>query len=255
MPARKKDVSIDVVEINTGRIDFCLLGKTPIILNRMSEKAKRELLLPRGKKTAAERAHSLKHNPIEEFRASPYTSTDPDAETLLCGLSVWFKKAIMGAAVDIPGSSKAQIGRLMWVEGERVPIYGVPKLFMAPTRGADMARTPDIRTRCIVPQWATRVSLSFVKPLLNEQVISNLLAAAGLMQGAGDWRPQKGSENYGQYDLVEESNPDFQAIVASGGREVQQAAMDNPEPYDAETEEMLDWFNTEVQRRGLEVAV
>lgn len=256
MPAKKdaNKQSLEVVEFDTGRIDFCILGRTPIILNRMSEKAKHELLFPKGRKTAAEKARSVKHNPWQEFRDSPYLDPSEDAPTYLTHLATSFKAAIRGAGVDVPGATKAQIGRLLWVEGERIALYGLPRMFMAVTRSADMNRTPDVRTRAIVPRWACRVSVSFMRPVLTAATVTNLLAAAGLTQGVGDWRPEKGSGNYGQFVPVNEDDPEFQEILRTGGRQPQFEAMQNPVAYDEETEELLEWFADEADRRGLEVA-
>lgn len=247
-----KATSIDVVEFDVGKVDFCIIGRTPIILNRMSEKAKHELLMPKGRKTAADKARSLKHNPFEEFRNSPYTNMDKSAPTYIEHLSTAFKAAIRGAGVDVPGASKAQLGRLLWVEGERVSLYGVPRLFMAVTRSADMNKTPDVRSRAIIEHWACRLSVSFIQPMLNVKTVANLLAAAGLTQGVGDWRPEKGSGNYGQFALVEDSDKEFKAILKNGYKE-QFAAMQNPVPYDHETEELLTWFGEEADRRGLKI--
>lgn len=248
-----KETTIDVQEMSTNRVEFCVLGRTPIILNRMSEKAKYELLMPKGRKTSAQKAQSLKHNPVQEFRDSPYTIPDDDAPTYLAHLATSFKAAIRGAGVDVPGATKAQLGRLMWVEGERIPLYGEPRLFMAVTRSADMNRTPDVRTRAIVPRWACKLSVSFVTPQLNAKTVGNLLAAAGLTQGVGDWRPEKGSGNFGQFDLVGPDDETFNEIVNRGGRDVQKHAMENPQPYDHETEELLAWFSEEAERRGIEI--
>ncbi len=250
--AKGKSASIDVVEFDVGKVDFCILGRTPIILNRMSEKAKHELLMPKGRKTAADKARSLKHNPYEEFRDSPYTNLDKNADTYIEHLSTAFKAAIRGAGVDVPGATKAQLGRLLWVEGERVSIYGAPRLFMSVTRSADMNRTPDVRTRAIIGNWACRLTVSFIQPMLNVKTVANLLAAAGLTQGVGDWRPEKGSGNYGQFQLVEEKNKEFQAAVKVGYRE-QFAAMQNPVTYDHETDDLLTWANEEADRRGLKL--
>lgn len=247
--AAKKDTEIQILEINTGRLDFCVLGKTPLILNRMSEKAQRELLLPRGRKNAAEKAASLKHNPLEEYRASVYRDPDESAPTYLLMMATAFKGALRSAAMDLPGSSKSQIGRLTFVEGQWVPIFGVPQIFMSVTRSADMNRTPDIRTRAILPEWACRVSITFVKPILRDQAVANLFAAAGITMGVGDFRPEKGKGNYGQFELVSEDNEQFQRIMKLG-RADQVAAMEEPEPHDAETEDLLSWFDVEVRRRG-----
>lgn len=248
--AAKKEAEIDVLKVDHGRLDFCILGTTPIVLNRMSEKAMHELLMPKGKKTAADKASTLKHDPIAEFRASPYTDPDEGAPTFITHLSTAFKGSLKSAALDLPGANKSQIGRLTWVDGERVGIYGIPKLFMSVTRSADMNRTPDIRTRAIIPEWAARISVSFVRPILREQVVANLLASAGIIQGVGDWRPGKGSGTYGQFNLVSADDPKFMHVLKHGGRAAQIAAMDSPEPYDRESSEMLDWFKVESNRRG-----
>jgi len=253
MATKTQNASIDVLEISTNRVDFCVLGRTPLILNRMSEKAKYELLFPKGRKTAAQKANSLKHEPLKEFRASPYILSDEDAPTYLAHLPTAFKNAIRGAGVDIPGATKAQLGRLLWVEGEKVPVYGVPKLLMSVTRSADMNKTPDVRSRVIIPEWACRLSVSFVTPQLTTKTVGNLLAAGGLIQGVGDWRPEKGSGSYGQFELVDEKNADFKRILKQGRAE-QKRAMDHPESHDMETEELLSWFYDEAGRRGIEIA-
>ena len=255
MATKKDQTEISVMEVSQQKVDYCILGSTPIILNRMSEKAKNELLFPKGRKSSAEKARSLKHNPFQEFKDSPYRLSDENAPTLLAHLATAFKKAIAGTALDIPGATKAQISRLMWVEGEKIALYGIPKLFMSVTRSADMNKTPDIRTRAIVPEWACRLTVSFATPMLKETVVSNLLAAAGQIQGVGDWRPEKGSGTFGQFALVEEENKDFQRILKEGGRAAQIAAMEAGEPYDIDTEELLSWFVAEADTRGFKEVV
>jgi len=253
MATAKKDTAVDVLKVTHSTLDFCVLGSTPIILNRMSEKVLRELLMPKGKKTASEKASSQKHIPLEEFRDSPYTNRDEDGATLIQHLSSAFKGAIKAAALDMPGATKSQIGRLTWVNGERVDIYGVPELLMSVTRSADINKTPDVRTRAIVPLWAARVSVSFVTPLLREQGIANLLASAGIMSGVGDWRPGKGSGTYGQFELVSEDDERFSHIIKHGGRKAQEDAMASPNFYDQDTEDLFRWYEAEANRRGFKV--
>lgn len=245
---------IQIIEINTGTITVAVVGTTPLILNRLAEKAKHELLLPKGRKTTAEKAASLKHDPIAEFRASPVRLRDNDAKTLLALPSTAFKGAMRTAALDLPGAKKSQIGRLTYIPGEFVGVYGVPEVFSTIVRSADMNRTPDVRTRCIVPKWAAVLSITFVRPIMREQAIANLLAAAGITVGVGDFRPEKGAGNYGQFEVVGADDPRLLEIMANGGRAAQQAAMEEPEAYDEDTEELLSWFDVEVRRRGFKVA-
>lgn len=242
--------SIVVDEIKTEVIELAIVGTTPVILNRLPEKARHELLLPAGRKTAADRASSLKHDPIQEFRSSPYVLKDDDNPTYLAGLASWFKGAVMTAALRVPGAKKTEIGQLLWVQGERLPIYGVPEVLSAITRDASINRTPDVRTRAIVPEWATVIRVELVTPLLNVRSVVNLFAAAGKVAGVGDWRPEKGKGTYGQFAIVDPEDETFRRIIAEGGRDAQIAAMDNPTAYDEETSELLQWFDVEVERRG-----
>lgn len=253
MPKTKeKDDALVITEVSEGRVDVVLVGRSPLLLHRMAEKAKRELLLPAGRKTAADKAANLKHNPLEEYRSSAIQlSTGP---TLLGFRSAGVKQAIASAALDMPGSvSKAKIGRLVWVPGENLPIYGTQRLFMTTVRMADMNRTPDIRTLAIVPKWAIPVTLNFALPLLNPTIIVNLLIAAGLYIGIGDGRNEKGKLAYGQFQVMTvaeaKADKDVQQIF-SQTRNVQTKAMRDPDPYDEETRELFTWFEAEIRTRG-----
>lgn len=248
--ASSEEIS-EILKVTTGTFECCIVGTSPLILNRMSEKAKHELLLPRGRKNAVERATTLKHLPIDEYRASAYTLKDDSQPTFLAMLSTSFKGALRSAALDMPGAKKAQIGRLTYIAGDYVGIYGVPKLFMSIVRSADMNKTPDVRTRAIVPHWACRVSVTFVQPLIRAQAVANLLAAAGITIGVGDGRPEKGAMSYGQFRIADKNDPEFMSIMKSGGRVAQKDAIDNPVCYDDETTELLSWFQDELSRRTL----
>jgi hypothetical protein len=255
MAIREKDVSINVVEVTTSKLSFNVLGTTPLIMNRMSEKTWRELLMPKPKKNAAEKASSMKHNPIQEFKDSPYKIIDESAPTFLAVMVTAFKRAMMTAALDMPGSvNKSKIGRLVYVHGNLQPVYGVPKIFSTITRSADMNKTPDVRTRAILPEWACQIKIEFTTPILNDQSIVNLLAAAGFQSGIGDWRQEKGSGNFGSFKIVGDDDKDFKRIVKEQGRKAQIAAMESPEAFDLETEELISWFDVEVKRRGFKVA-
>lgn len=245
-----KTTELEVFEVTKEAMDFYVLGTSPIILNRMNEKARQQLLLPSGRKTAADKQSSLKHNPYEEFQSAPYLDPDPDGPTYLMHLATAFKGAMRGAAVDLPKLTKAQIGRLVTVKGERISVWGHPQMLMSVTRCADMNKTPDIRTRVIVPEWACKITVSWITPLLRAKHIYNLLSFAGLTQGTGDWRSEKGSADYGSFEIVEKDDERWHHIVNNYGRDLQMEAMETIEYYDRETAELYQWFKEEVVRRG-----
>ncbi|WP_429467636.1 hypothetical protein [Paraburkholderia sp. WSM4175] len=179
---------------------------------------------------------------------------DDTAPTLLGVPSVAFKGAMRSAALEMPGTSKAQIGRLTFMREPMIPVYGVPQVLCSITRMADPGKTPDVRTRVIIPRWALVATITYVEPQLRGQAVANLISAAGLISGIGDWRPEKGSGSYGQFEVVGENDPAFVQIVKEGTRAAQQAAMDDPVAYDDETAELLAWFDVELRRRGIKAA-
>lgn len=244
---------IHIEPIQTETVMLAVRGEAPLIINRLAEKARQELLMPKGRKTTAERAASLKHNPHEEFRASPYIVEDEDAETYLAITSASFKKAMMGAALRIPGAKKTEIAQLVRVDGLLTGIYGIPEIYSAITRSADINRTPDVRTRAIIPEWAAVVSITYTVPILNKTSVVNLLAAAGQVNGVGDWRIEKGGW-CGAFRVTDPTDEGFQRIVGAGGRPQQIAAMESPNAYNGETAELLAWFDSELEVRGKKAA-
>ena len=246
--------ALDIIKLIEREAEIVIKGTTPMVMNRLAEKSRQQLLLPPAKKNAAAKAQSLKHDPLEEFRAAAHRMGDPEAPTLLGVPSVAFKGAMRSAALEMPGISKAQIGRLTFMRAQMIPVYGVPQLFCSVTRMADIGKTPDVRTRVILPRWALVANVTFIEPQLRFQSIANLIAAAGLISGIGDWRPEKGSGSYGQFEVCLKDDAEFLDIVKSGGRAAQEAALADPVAYDDETEELLSWFDIEARRRGLKAA-
>ena len=253
--AAGRQEEISVLEVARRQLSVCILGTTPLICNRVSEKAKRELLMPRGTLSRADKKTNLKHDPLREYRDSPYTVAGEEHPTRIVMPATAFKGALRDVALDMPGAAKSQIGRLTYVIGDQgtdyVSIYGVPQLLMSIVRSADISRTPDVRSRAIIPQWACRLTVSYVFPLLRDPVVANLLAAAGIMRGVGDWRPEKGAGDYGQFSLVDADNPSFLAVVMNGGRAAQDVALADPQCYDTSTTDLLGWYVGEIDRRGI----
>lgn len=254
MAKKETSTELQIVRIDTETLHVHILGTSPLIMARMSEKAKYELLAGSRRKTAVEKASAMKHDPIEEYRASPYRMPNQSAKSLLGFPSSAFKAAMETAALETPGAKKAQIGRLVSVPWLNTEIYGLPMLFMAVVRSADMNKTPDIRTRAILPEWACRLSVTYVTPQLRAVHVGNLLATAGIVSGIGDWRQEKGAGSFGSFRIVDQDDADWNRIVSSQGRSAQEAAMESPEYYDNETREMMSWYNAERARRGFKVA-
>ena len=241
---------IDIDPILRGVVNVYILGTSPLIFNRMGTKGEHELLFPSGKMNTAAKASTLKHDPLAEYRDSPNRSMGNQSDTRLLLLSSAFKGAMKTAALRIPGVTKTEIGQLVWVDGTYAEIFGTPQMFMKIVRMADMKHTPDVRTRAICPEWACKVSVRYSMPLLTARTAVNLLASGGLIAGVGDFRQEKGNGSYGQFELVNADDKNWNRIVATQGRQAQDEALASPLMYDAETEELYSWFSNEVVARG-----
>ena len=240
---------VQIEKLGIGVASVWVKGMTPLIYNAMSAKVRGELLLPKGKKSAAEKATTLKHDPLAEYRASVYRRMGNVGETRLTFPATAFKNAAIGAVRHLDaGVTMVQMKQLIWVCGDIVSVYGVPQLHMAVVRSADMNKTPDVRTRAILPEWCCRLRIQFVKPNLNETTLARLLEAGGLLNGVGDFRQEKGKGNYGQFEISSEA--ECQDIISRGGMKAQDAALESPEFYDAETAELYGWYVEERKRRG-----
>src|SRR5580765_3137494 len=242
--------SITITEIRMSEMRFNIIGTSPLMPHAVSAKAAGSLLFPSPKKNAAEKATSMKHEPIQEFRDACYMFIDSDdTPTRLYMPGAAFHAATSQVAIDMVGAKKAQIARLTNVPVAKVPVFGIPKLVMGIVRSSDMARTPDVRTLPILSEWCCTVTVRFVATLLKEQSIANLLAAAGVIIGIGDGRPEKGKLSCGQFRLCNDDDEQF-LHVQTMGRAAQDAALANPECHDLETQRLMDWFEKEKLRRA-----
>ena len=242
---------IVVSEIKMQRMRLNIIGQSPLVPHAVSAKAKGQLLFPAPKKNAAEKATSMKHEPYEEFLEAAYKFSDSDnAATRLYMPGSSFHSALANVAIDMVGAKKAQIGRLTTVLQGKVPVWGAPQIWATIVRSSDMARTPDVRVLPILPEWATTVEIEFVGSLIKDTSIANLMAAAGVIVGIGDGRPEKGKLAMGRFRLCADDDVEFLAIKRSGGQRQQDAALLEPQPYDIETEQLLAWFKTELTRRS-----
>lgn len=246
-------MEIEIQSINTDVVIVPVVGTSPLLVHSMSRKARGELALP-APKGARKKSGAPKHVPISEFRECLYLSRRPESPTLLTFPTTAFKGAMLEAALRVGGSSKREIGQLVLVEGAEVHLYGVPKVHVGIVRNSDINKTPDVRTRAVLEQWGAEVRIRYIKPKLNEKAVLTLFAAAGLIMGVGDFRPEKGKGSFGQFRLAEPDDAEWAWLREHAGRKQQQDAYDDPQPFDEVAAEMLEWVDSELRRRGQENA-
>lgn len=238
---------VDLPILEAKVVSVWVLGQTPLLLNAMSAKAQGMLLVPH-RKTRAERDTTDKHHPLEEYRGAAYAIDDDEmAPTYLGFPAAGFKRSLATAALRTPGAVKTEVGQLIWVVGELTAVYGLPSLSMAVVRQADMARTPDIRTRVAVASWAAEVTIEYAANYYSHSAIVNLLTNAGRWVGVGDGRPEKQALRYGTFRPVNADDPEL-AVVRAVGRAQQLAAMETPTFFDRESERLYAYWQREAKR-------
>ena len=76
-----------------------------------------------------------------------------------------------------------------------------------------------------------------------------------MVSGVGDFRQEKGKGNFGLFDLVGADDPTWRRIAKAGVRDAQDAALNDPEFFDEESQELFTWFEEEINRRGRKASV
>lgn len=250
MAVKKAETSeIRVTPLRRGATRLRIIGVTPLFQNRMANKVKQGLLVGMKKKTKAERVE-IKHNPVQEFRDSAEVmSSGPTA----LGLRVTAVKAAMcTAALETAGLTKTSAQRLLFMPGDLTALYGTPYLRMDVVRSADMARTPDIRTRAFLPKWGAEIEIQYIVPQLSAQSIVSLLCNAGVLIGVGDFRQEKGKGGFGAFRVLGEGEEDaeWNDLVNNHGRAAQEAALEDPEYADRDTVDLMEFYVDETARRA-----
>lgn len=206
-----KSGPIDVPLIKIGETTMWVVGRTQYVFNSMSGRGRRELLYPSGgRRSRADRAGVLKHDPYAEFCDS-ITRAPEGSPTLLGIPAAAFHRLMQTAALDLPNTRKSEIGRMTWIvadEGAALPVWGVPEFEIIGVRTADLARTPDMRSHAVMREWCCEVTVQYVVPRLTASACFNLMFAGGWTVGVGDGRQEKGILNNGQFAVVPAIPPD-----------------------------------------------
>lgn len=249
MPKKQEQAEISVTPLKRATVTLRIVGVTPLFQNRMSAKAKQQLLVGGARMGKADRA-KMKHDPIAEYRES--AEILPAGPTAL-GLRVTAVKAAMAtAALETEGLTKTAAQRLLFMPGDFVPLYGVPQLRMDVTRSADINKTPDIRSRAFLPKWGAEIDIAFITPQLSVAAVVSLLCNAGVLVGVGDFRQEKGKGAFGSFRVLGdgEDDPEWDDLVKNHGRSAQLKALERPDYANKDTHDLMEFFHSEVKRRA-----
>jgi len=197
-PAGEPQAQVVIDRIAAERILVPILGTSPLIVHRFSEKAKRQMLdAMQGRKSPKE-----PKNPDAEYEAAFYRLKEPDGYGFP---AIAFKAATVGGARFYSGVTMTALKQFMFFRGEigtdgqaLVRIEGEPKM------REDVVKVgrngTDLRYRPEFAEWSTTLEVIYVTSALTRGSVLSLIDAGGMGVGVGEWRPEKDGD-FGCYQV------------------------------------------------------
>jgi hypothetical protein len=185
--AKKKQAetvgTIELSRLQDAILEVPIIGLTPVIPHKWSEKAKR--MMP-GHPDADPKKPKGKRQPKEEAEACLYK-----LGRSLAMPATAFKAAIVGACRFFASPTMVEAKQLLFIEGE-----GPEQLVkISGDKGEPQEDTPrnangsaDLRYRYYISGWAAKLRVRYVPSRITRESVVTLIDAAG-RGGVGDWRP------------------------------------------------------------------
>lgn len=183
---------VQALAIDKRTVRIRLVGDSPLICHKWSEKAKKEMLDKQMKKA---KTAKVAKDPVRDYEESLYTLPE-GGYGFPC---VAFKSAAVGACRFTEGVKMTMARGAFHVDGELAKIEGEPNM------REDMVRvgmgTADIRYRGEFRTWAVNLDITFNAAAMSLDQIVNLYNLAGFGIGVGEWRPEKDG-SYGRFHVA-----------------------------------------------------
>jgi hypothetical protein len=201
-PVETDSASVGTAEIPRLSAETMLVpivGTSPLIVHKWSEKAKREML---DKEQGRKHVREIR-DPDADYKSSLYLTDGGGYGFPILA----FKSATIGAA--------RYFGKSVRMTELRQFLFftGVPSddhtMFLTPIDGEprmreDMVRVgmngTDLRYRAEFVDWSAVLSVTFVPNSISRNSVLSLIDAGGMGVGVGEWRPEKRGQN-GTYAL------------------------------------------------------
>jgi hypothetical protein len=196
---------ITIDKIDTETLMIPIVGTSPLIVHRFSEKAKRQILeAQQGKKSVKQ-----VRDPEAEYQAAFYRLTREDGSERFGFPVTAFKSATIGAARFYGKSVRmTELRQFLFFTGllslsdpqQLVEIVGEPRMREDIVRLSGASRAPEPRYRPEFWPWSASLEVTYVKTSLSRDSVLSLVDAGGFGVGVGEWRPEKRGE-FGTYKI------------------------------------------------------
>ena len=194
MDTKKKQIHIEAMNLET--IEAEIVGITPLLMNRFSEKQQEFL----KKYWDGTKGAKTKEVPTEDeivHEAIYYND-----EGKVCFPTSGFRRGIEEVAkdqqIDMGFTGKAAKGAIRFLE----PLVEIKytKMVVNKSWAKIGGKTPKLSIRPEFKDWSCTLLISYNPKVISTESLLNLLNWAGSYCGLGDWRPQS-SGTYGQYKV------------------------------------------------------
>ena len=191
----KKTQAIILPMLNIKHLELKVIGDSPLIVHKWSEKSKKQIRDKQAKKAAPKKEA---RNPEQEYLDAIYHVDGNGTHGLP---AIAFKCAAVDACSHVEGVTKVLARGAFHVIGELVAIdhEGEPEM------REDMVRigmgTSDLRYRPEYKVWSITLNIRYNEYVLSPEQIINLFNTAGFAIGVGEWRPEKNG-NFGMFHVA-----------------------------------------------------
>lgn len=186
------NATVQIDKLDEETIKVPIIGTSPLIIHRFSEKAKKQML----DAMQGNRSPKVPKDPQAEYEAAAYRFEDGGYGFPVIG----FKQAAVSAArfygKDVSMTALRQFVFFrgdLGVDGQMLArIVGTPHI------REDVARVArggtDLRYRPEWTEWSTTLEITFIRSAITRNSVVSLVDAGGLGVGIGEWRPERNGD-------------------------------------------------------------
>lgn len=182
---QKKEI-IDLPAMKIQNLEVTLIGDSPLITHKWSEKAKKAMRDKQGGKATQKKDPK---DPEQDYQDAIHRDEDGD----YAFPSIGFKAAAVTACTSLD-MTKVAARQTFHVDEEYVKIKGDD-----PVMREDMVRigqgTADLRYRPEYKNWYTILRVTYNASVMTAEQVINIFNVAGFGVGVGEWRPEKNGAN------------------------------------------------------------
>jgi len=187
----KTSNKVEVKEFNIQTVKIPIVGVSPLIVHKWSEKAKREIQDKQGG-VAKNKKHDIRV-PEDDFEQAKHVSPEGWEGFPAAGVKAAMIRGAKMIGMVMKDTQMAFFVKADCEETQLIRIYGEARL------RTDMVRvgmgSADIRYRPEYVEWSAVLTVEFNAGIISMDQIFQLVKAAGEM------RPEKGKFNYGRFEL------------------------------------------------------